>query len=204
MSKKIVFASGNLGKLAEVGVLLEPRGFILLPLSNFTDESPEETGVSFIENALLKARFACRVSGLPALADDSGLVVNALRGAPGIYSARYAGAQANDQENLELLLANLRAVKTQDRSAQFCCAVAWMEHQADPTPRVAEGYWAGNICEQPSGDGGFGYDPIFFLPDLQCTAAELSKQQKNRLSHRGKALRSLLAQCDSLEAEVKP
>lgn len=204
MSKKIVFASGNLGKLAEVGALLEPRGFILLPLSNFTDESPEETGVSFIENALLKARFACRVSGLPALADDSGLVVNALRGAPGIYSARYAGAQANDQENLELLLANLRAVKTQDRSARFCCAAAWMEHQADPMPRVAEGYWAGKICEQPSGDGGFGYDPIFFLPDLQCTAAELSKQQKNRLSHRGKALRSLLAQCDSLEAEVKP
>lgn len=190
--KQVVLASGNPGKLAEFQRLLKGAGFEVLPLSEFTDESPAETGLSFVENAILKARFACQRSGLPALADDSGLAVDALRGQPGIYSARFAGAGASDQDNIHKLLNSLEGLTSGERAARFQCVLAFMRHAEDPTPLIAAGHWAGRILHAPAGSGGFGYDPVFYVPETQCSAAELSKDDKNRLSHRGKALQQLL------------
>jgi len=192
---RIVLATGNSGKLRELQGLLLPRGIEVVALSAFTAEQAEETGLSFIENAILKARHAARVSGLPAIADDSGIEVDELHGAPGIYSARYAGIGASDQENLDKLLDELRDVPPARRSARYRCALAYMRWDLDPAPIVAQASWEGRLIDAPRGSGGFGYDPIFELVEPAVrnrTAAELSPLEKNLISHRALALRELL------------
>jgi XTP/dITP diphosphohydrolase len=192
---KVVLATGNKGKLAELSALLAPMDWQVVPQSDFQLPDAVEDGLSFIENALIKARHASRLTGLPAIADDSGLAVDALGGAPGIYSARYAGEHGNDLKNLQKLLADLTQVPEGQRAAQFYCVLAFVRHADDPVPVIAQGVWHGQIALQAAGSGGFGYDPIF-LPDDRsggCTAAELSPEQKKQLSHRGKALRLLLS-----------
>jgi XTP/dITP diphosphohydrolase len=191
--KKVVLASGNAGKLKEFQQLLSGLGFEVLPMSDFTDESPEETGLSFVENAIIKARFASQHSGLPALADDSGLEVDALRGQPGIYSSRFAGPGASDADNNQKLLNSLEGLTTEERTARFQCALVFMDHAEDPTPLITQGSWEGHILHSLSGAGGFGYDPLFYVPEKDCASAELTKEQKNALSHRGKAVEKMLA-----------
>lgn len=193
-----VLATQNAGKIREFGEALQAEGIELSPLSHWTNASPEETGLSFVENALIKARHASSVSGLPALADDSGLVVDALGGAPGILSARFAGPTASDQDNLAYLLESLQRVPESKRSAHFICVLAWMRHPQDPCPLIALGRWSGRVLEAPCGTQGFGYDPIFWVPERQCSAAELSPETKRALSHRGQALDHLLTQLKSL------
>ena len=163
-----------------------------IDLAQFSDHSPPESALSYLENALIKARFASKISGLPALADDSGLSVRALAGAPGIYSARYAGDKASDADNIHKLLEAMQ--HQHDRHACYYCALVWLAHAQDPTPKVAIASWCGEIALEAKGEGGFGYDPIVFMPDLGCTVAELSQVQKSRLSHRAKALQQLLRQ----------
>ncbi|MCC5854375.1 MAG: RdgB/HAM1 family non-canonical purine NTP pyrophosphatase [Idiomarina sp.] len=188
----LVLATGNPGKRAELSDLLAPLGVNVVSQTDFHVEDAEETGLSFVENALIKARHACARTSRPALADDSGLAVNALQGAPGIYSARYAGPQASDSANVAKLLEALDGVPVEQRGAAFHCVLVYMEHAGDPTPLIAHGMWHGRIAEARAGDGGFGYDPIFYIPELGCTAAELSKEDKREVSHRGQALRQLL------------
>jgi len=188
----IVLASGNKGKLTEFQALLSPYDIKLIPQSELGIDSPEETGLSFIENAILKARYASARSGLPALADDSGLSIDALKGAPGIYSARYAGENATDQDNIDLALTNLAGVPAANRTARFNCALALMRHENDPTPIVCCGQWEGEILTEQVGQGGFGYDPVFWLVDQQRSAAEMSKEDKGAISHRGLAIRTLI------------
>lgn len=188
----VVLATGNAGKVRELADLLADVGLDIVAQRTLGIDSAEETGLTFIENAILKARHAARQSGLPALADDSGLAVDALGGAPGIYSARYAGEDASDRDNLEKLLHALREVPAGQRQARFHCVLVYLRHADDPTPLVCHGVWEGEIAQAPSGDGGFGYDPIFFIPALGCSAAQLSHEQKRTLSHRGQALRQLL------------
>lgn len=188
----VVLASGNKGKLAELSAMLEPLGFDVKPQSDFNVEDAEETGLSFIENAILKARHAAKATGMAALADDSGIAVPALGGAPGIYSARYAGEHGNDGGNIDLLLKNLDGES--DRAAFFYCAIAYVTHAEDPTPLIATGAWHGEILQARQGEGGFGYDPVFFDPELQKSAAELSREDKAARSHRGQALRALVSQ----------
>ena len=190
--KDIVLASGNAGKLAEFKQLLGKLGFNVIPMSEFTDESAVESGLSFVENAIIKARFACQHSGLPALADDSGLEVDALRGQPGIYSARFAGINATDADNNKKLLNSLEGLAHDERQARFRCVLAYMRYTQDPMPIVSSGAWEGSILQSFSGNQGFGYDPLFFATESQCSAAELSKNDKNALSHRGKAIRNLM------------
>lgn len=189
---KVVLASGNKGKLNEFNQLLASLNMEVLPQSDFNVASVEETGLTFVENAILKARYASKISGLPAIADDSGLEVDALKGLPGIYSARYAGEAANDAANNEKLLRELTGVKAEDRSARFQCVLVYLEHPADPTPIICQGTWEGVILEAPAGEQGFGYDPLFWVPSKQCASAELDRDEKNRLSHRGKALGELI------------
>lgn len=189
---KVVLASGNKGKLNEFNQLLASLNMEVLPQSEFNVSSVEETGLTFVENAILKARYASKMSGLPAIADDSGLEVDALKGLPGIYSARYAGEAANDAANNEKLLRELAGVKTEDRTARFQCVLVYLEHPADPTPIICQGSWEGVILEAPAGEQGFGYDPLFWVPSKQCSSAELDRDEKNRLSHRGKALGELI------------
>jgi XTP/dITP diphosphohydrolase len=165
----------------------------VIPQSRFDVPEVAETGLSFVENAIIKARHAARHTGFAAIADDSGLEVDALDGQPGIYSARYAGLGASDQENLEKLLKDLKNTPEEQRHARYQCFIVYMQHWQDPTPLICQGTWEGCILSAPQGSGGFGYDPIFYLPSHHCTAAELSAEEKNRLSHRGKALRALLA-----------
>ncbi len=184
-----VLASGNAGKIKELQALLPD--FILRPQTDFLVPDIAETGGSFVENAILKARNAAHYSKLPAIADDSGLVVHALNGAPGIYSARYAGAHASDAQNITTLLANLNAVAATERRAYFFCVLVFMRHENDPCPIIAQGRWDGVILDHPEGELGFGYDPIFGVLSHQCSAAQLSLEVKNRLSHRGKALDQL-------------
>lgn len=191
--QQVVLASGNAGKLKEFQHMLAGLGFEVLPMSDFTSDSPEETGLSFVENAIIKARFASHHSGLPALADDSGLEVDALRGQPGIYSARFAGADATDADNNQKLLNCLEGLTTEERTARFQCALVFMEHAEDPTPLITQGSWEGHILHAQAGAGGFGYDPLFYVPEKNCSSAELTKEQKNALSHRGKALEQMLA-----------
>ena len=188
-----VLATGNRGKLAELSALLaEARlDLRLTAQSDLQIDAPPETGTTFVENALLKARHAARISGLPAIADDSGLVVPALGGAPGVRSARYAGGQADDRANIAKLLAAL-AAPSLERSAKFYCVLVALEHCDDPAPLIATGTWAGQIASAPKGNAGFGYDPVFFDPKLRRTAAELDAADKNRVSHRGAALRRLV------------
>lgn len=190
--QRIVLASGNPGKVREFNELLSSHGFEIVPQSDFEVPEVEETGLSFVENAILKARNAARHSGLPAIADDSGLEVDALQGAPGIYSARYAGPDASDQENYEKLLNALNGVPDAERTARFQCLLVFMRHAADPTPLICQGTWEGRILHAPQGDNGFGYDPVFYVPEEDCSSAELPPEVKNRLSHRGQALQKLV------------
>ncbi|MBE8715633.1 XTP/dITP diphosphatase [Cellvibrio polysaccharolyticus] len=192
MQQKLVLASGNAGKLREFQQLLADCGFDVLPQSDFAVENAEETGLTFVENAILKARHACAETGLPAIADDSGIEVDALNGRPGIYSARYSGEGANDAANNQKLLQELNGIPEEKRTARYHCVLAFMRHAEDPTPILCHCSWEGRILTEARGEGGFGYDPLFFLPDLQCTAAELDKAEKNRVSHRGRAMQLLL------------
>lgn len=189
---KVVLASGNKGKLNEFNQLLAPLNIEVIPQSEFNVTSVEETGLTFIENAILKARYASKISGLPAIADDSGLEVDALKGLPGIYSARFAGEDANDTANNDKLLRELEGIKPDNRTARFQCVLVYLEHPADPTPIVCQGSWEGQILDAPRGEQGFGYDPLFWVPSEQCSSAELSREDKNRLSHRGRALTLLI------------
>lgn len=189
--RRIVVASGNPGKLRELCDLLETLGAELVSRSALACPEPVESGDSFVDNALIKARSAALCSGLPAIADDSGLEVDALNGAPGIRSARYAGEGASDERNVRKLLAELAGVEESARTARFVCVVVYLENADDPSPLVCKGVWEGRISQRPSGDGGFGYDPVFFVPSEGVTAASLTPERKNALSHRGRALREL-------------
>jgi len=194
----LVLASGNSGKLRELTAMLEPLGWAIRPQGDWAVSEAVEDGLSFLENALIKARHASKCTGLPALGDDSGLVVDALNGAPGIYSSRFAGANAEDGANNQKLLNALMGVPEPDRSAHFYCAMVLVRHAEDPSPLLATGSWDGQIMEAPSGVGGFGYDPLFWVPDQCCSSAELPSDVKNRLSHRGQALSGMMAQIGSL------
>ncbi len=192
MTQKIVLASNNAGKIRELQALLAGLDMEVLPQSAFTQTEAEETGTSFLANALIKARHASRLSGLPAIADDSGLEVDFLGGAPGVFSARYAGPGASDAANNEKLLRELAGVEESSRTARFRCVMVYLRDADDPSPLIADGVWEGRILHEPRGSGGFGYDPVFFVPERGCACAELPPEEKNRLSHRGKALRSLV------------
>lgn len=191
--RQVAIASNNPGKLKEFDQLTATLGWTLLPSSRWTSSSVEETGSTFIENALIKARALATLSGLPTLADDSGLVVDALQGAPGIYSARYGGPSQTDTTRCKLILDALAGVPFAERTASFYCTLVYLEHPAHPMPTVAHGIWKGYIAQTCSGPHGFGYDPIFFLPDHNGTAAELPPGQKQRISHRGLAIKALIA-----------
>ncbi len=197
--RKIVLATGNMGKAREFAAVLAGFELEIVPQSAFNVPDAEEIGLTFIENALLKARNATLHTGLPALADDSGLVVDALDGAPGIRSARYAGPEASDRANIDKLLIELRGVPLERRTARFVCVLAWLRHPADPTPLICQGSWEGCILTEPRGVNGFGYDPVFFVPGQQRTAAEMDLADKNRLSHRGRALALL---CERLRDDA--
>jgi XTP/dITP diphosphohydrolase len=192
--KKLLLASHNQGKVREITALLSPLGYQVSPQSAFNVSEVAETGLTFVENALIKARHASQITGLPSLADDSGLAVDALGGEPGIYSARYAGENASDQDNIQRLIEKMQDIPQQQRQARFICVLVFLLHSEDPTPIICQGEWQGSISLSPSGQQGFGYDPIFWVPETQCHAAQLSAEHKNRLSHRGKALAELLKQ----------
>lgn len=192
MPANIVLASNNAGKVREFNELLSGSEFEVVPQSDLSVPDIEETGLTFVENALLKARNAAALTGWPAIADDSGLEVDALNGAPGIYSARYAGADASDADNLHKLLQVLEDVDDENRSARFQCVMVYLRHANDPTPRIFQGSWEGRILRAPRGANGFGYDPVFYVPERNCSSAELPADIKNSLSHRGKALRQLV------------
>ncbi|WP_305909642.1 RdgB/HAM1 family non-canonical purine NTP pyrophosphatase [Methylomarinum sp. Ch1-1] len=185
----IVLASGNRGKIKEIQAILE--GHPILPQSQFDIAEADETGSTFIENAIIKARNAALHANAPAIADDSGLVVDALNGAPGVISARYAGAGASDQDNVIKLLRELEGVGEAERTARFVCVIVFMEHAGDPTPVIAQGCWEGRILESPRGENGFGYDPVFWVSEYQCSSAQLTPEVKNAISHRGQALKQL-------------
>ena len=191
--QRIVLASGNDGKLKELRQILAKKDVTLIAQAEFAVSEVAETGLSFVENALIKARHACRETGLPAIADDSGIEVDALHGEPGIYSARYAGIDgpAADTANNAKLLAELEQVAEQDRTARFQCVVVFLQHHEDPMPLICQGTWEGRILFSESGDNGFGYDPLFYVPTHDCASAELDPEIKNSLSHRGQALRKL-------------
>jgi non-canonical purine NTP pyrophosphatase (RdgB/HAM1 family) len=191
--KQIVLATGNLGKVREINELLAGQDMQVIAQSAFKVPEADETGLTFVENALIKARNAALHTGLPAIADDSGLEVDALHGAPGIYSSRYAGAGASDRDNLEKLLAELAALADERRTARFQCLMVHLRHAHDPTPLICQGTWEGRILFAPRGGNGFGYDPVFYVPTHDCSSAELPPEIKNRLSHRGQALRKLIA-----------
>jgi XTP/dITP diphosphohydrolase len=192
MTKRIVLASGNPGKLREINQMLAGLPLAVVPQSDFNVPEAEETGLTFVENAILKARHAAQRTGLAAIADDSGIEVDYLNGAPGIYSARYAGKGASDAQNLNKLLTDLIGVLEPDRTARFQCLIVYLRHEFDPTPVICQGTWEGRILTAPRGRGGFGYDPVFFVPTQQCSSAELPPEIKNQLSHRGQALRGLV------------
>lgn len=188
---QIVLASGNTGKIREIQALLPE--YAIVPQSAFNVSECAEPACTFIENALLKARNAASQCGLPAIADDSGLIVDALLGAPGVLSARFAGPAASDQDNIDKLLQELAGLPAAQRSARFVCVMVYVRHAQDPCPVIAQGIWEGQILDRQTGNNGFGYDPVFWLPDRQCTSAELTPESKNALSHRGQAVRQLAA-----------
>lgn len=192
----IVLASNNPGKIREIQAIL--RNDKILPQSQFNVTEPEETGSTFVENAIIKARNASLQCKLPAIADDSGLVVDALDGAPGVISARYAGARASDKANLNKVLRNMQDVPPELRTARFVCVMVYMRHAEDPTPLIAQGVWEGRILSQAVGQNGFGYDPIFWVEEYQCSSAQLSPEQKNSISHRWRALHLLSQQLASI------
>lgn len=189
---KVVIASNNAGKIREFKALLKHFPLEFIPQADLGIDDAEETGLTFVENAIIKARHASRLTGLPAIADDSGLAVDALLGAPGIYSARYAGAKANAKENIDKLLHQLIHVAPEKRQASYHCALVFITHENDPTPLICQGKWDGFILQQEQGNDGFGYDPIFYVPTEKMSAAELPLALKNQISHRGLALASLL------------
>jgi XTP/dITP diphosphohydrolase len=194
-NSKVIFASSNPGKISELSALLKPLGLIVTSQLEQAIEAAEETALTFVENALLKARHAASLSGLPAIADDSGLEVDALNGAPGLYSARYAerhGQGSGDVANYELLLQHLKDVDDDKRSARFRTVVVYLKHPLDPSPLIAQASWEGHVLKAPEGDGGFGYDPVFCNHDTNTSAALLDKNTKNRLSHRAKAMNVLI------------
>lgn len=190
--KKIVLATNNQGKVKELQELLASAGFNVVAQSEYQVPDADETGLTFIENAIIKARHTAELTGLPAIADDSGLAVDALGGAPGIYSARYSGEGATDQKNNQKLLEALSNVPPEKRTAYFYCALVFMRHANDPTPIICLGKWNGTILNAPSGQGGFGYDPLFYVPELGCSAADLTREHKSKISHRGQALTELM------------
>ncbi len=194
--RKVVLASGNKGKLAELAAILKQKDIQLLPQSEFSVSDADETGLSFVENALIKARHACLATGLPAIADDSGIEVDALNGEPGIYSARYAGSHGlqADKDNNAKLLRELAGVADADRGARFQCVIVYMRHAMDPMPLICQGTWEGRILHEEEGENGFGYDPLFYVPSHGCASAKLAAAAKNAISHRGQALKQLL-QC---------
>lgn len=192
--RKIVLATGNAGKLRELHAVLSDFDLDVVPQSAFNVPEAEETGLTFVENALLKARNAALHTGLPALADDSGLAVDALGGAPGIYSARYSGPGADDHANIVKLLSALQDAPTAQRTARFVCALVLLHHPADPIPMICQATWEGIILTEPRGVNGFGYDPVFWVPTENCSSAELAPALKNQLSHRGQALKLLCQQ----------
>lgn len=193
---KIILASSNAAKLRELQDILAQKNITLVPQAEFGIPDAVEDGLSFVENAIIKARHASKLSGLPALADDSGLVVDALKGEPGIYSARYSGIEGNretiDAANNALLLENLEQIPAKDRAARFQCCIALVRFPEDPMPLICQGSWEGSILLEEAGVNGFGYDPLFYVPEYDCASAELAPEQKNSLSHRGKALKQLL------------
>jgi XTP/dITP diphosphohydrolase len=190
--KDIVLASSNKGKVREINQVLAGLDMVVRPQGEFGVIDAEETGLTFVENAILKARNAAQHTGLPAIADDSGLEVDALAGAPGIYSARFAGEGASDQANLEKLLDALQDTPEENRTARFQCLMVYMRHANDPTPLICQGSWEGRILTAARGSNGFGYDPVFYVPTHDCSSAELPAETKNQLSHRGQALRKLV------------
>jgi len=189
----LVLASGNKGKLNELNELLKSCGYDVTPQSSYSVPEAEESGTTFVENAIIKARNACAYSGLPAIADDSGIEVDALNGAPGVFSARYAGAGAGDVDNNKKLLEELSGIADAQRTARYQCVLVFMRHKDDPTPLICQASWEGRILTKLQGEGGFGYDPLFWVPELNCSAAQLEKKEKNTISHRGQALNSLLS-----------
>ena len=194
MTQKIVLASGNKGKIAEIQAILQPQAIDIISQSQFNVTEVDETGTTFVENAIIKARHAARLSQLPTIADDSGLEVDALNGRPGVHSARYAGLPSNDQNNTEKLLQALKHVPQAQRSARFHCVMVFMAHENDPSPLISHGVWEGCIALEKQGNNGFGYDPVFYVPELNSMSAALEPALKNTLSHRAKALKQLLPQ----------
>jgi XTP/dITP diphosphohydrolase len=188
----IVLATGNKGKVKELAHLLAEHQISIVPQSDFNVSEVAETGTTFVENAIIKARHAAKITGLPAIADDSGLAVDALDGAPGVYSARYAGEDASDDDNTNKLLSALANVSDDKRSARFHCVLVYMHSAEDPTPLICHGVWEGSICREKLGEQGFGYDPVFWQADRQLTSAQLPRDIKNQLSHRGQALAQLV------------
>lgn len=197
MTDTLVIASNNKGKISELTELLGPLGLTPVAQGELGVGEAEEPAVTFIENAILKARHAARITGLPALADDSGLAVDFLGGQPGVRSARYAGEHANDQDNTNTLLKAMTDVPDDQRGAQFHCVLVYLRHADDPTPLICHGVWPGSVLRQPQGDGGFGYDPVFWVPERGCSAAELTRTEKSDISHRGRALTKLIAQLEA-------
>ncbi|MDM8561421.1 RdgB/HAM1 family non-canonical purine NTP pyrophosphatase [Candidatus Parabeggiatoa sp. HSG14] len=189
--KSIVLASSNQGKLREFAQILAAFDFEVIPQSQLNVPDVPETGLSFVENALIKARNAAQHTSLPAMSDDSGIEVDALQGAPGIYSARFAGEKASDADNNKLLLEKLKDIPDEQRTARYHCVIVYMHHANDPMPLICQGTWEGRILHEPRGEHGFGYDPFFYVPTHQCASAELPPEVKNQLSHRGQALRIL-------------
>ncbi len=196
--QEIVLASNNPGKAKEVNELLANTGFHILPQSDFDVVEAEETGLTFVENAILKARNAARFTKHPVIADDSGIEVIALKGRPGIYSARYAGLDASDDENLNKLIEDIKQLDDANRNARFVCSMVFLRHAEDPTPLISQGVWDGVVITEPRGRNGFGYDPMFYVPTHDCTSAELSPEIKNQLSHRGQALKNLVEQISKM------
>lgn len=190
----IVLATGNKGKVKELAELLADQQINVKPQSEFNVSDIEETGTTFVENAIIKARHAAKITGLPAIADDSGLEVDALNGEPGVYSARYAGEGATDQDNNKKLISALENIHEENRTARFHCVLVFMKHENDPTPIICHGKWEGSIITSPQGEQGFGYDPLFWQDSLKMTAAQLPRDIKNKLSHRGQALKLLTAE----------
>jgi len=195
---KVVLASGNTGKVREIGQLLEGLSLKVLPQSDFDVPEIEETGLTFIENAVLKARNAAKHTGLPAIADDSGIAVDVLQGRPGIYSARFAGVGASDEDNLLKLIDMIKPFPDEQRTARFICSMVYLRYENDPVPIITQGVWEGQLVTDPRGENGFGYDPMFYVASQQCTSAELPPEVKNKLSHRGQALMQLLGELNEI------
>lgn len=196
---KIVLATNNSGKVKELAAMLAPLNIEILPQKHFNVPDADETGVTFIENAIIKARHAAQLTGLPAIADDSGLSVDCLNGAPGVYSARFAGPHATDQQNIDKLLAEMQDIASPKRNACFHCVLVYLRHALDPTPIICHGQWHGEISQVQKGTGGFGYDSVFYIASEQANSAQLTPSRKNQLSHRGQALSALI---NSLQSAV--